>query len=182
MKMETALDMARTAGFESVAPLDPGKLSFRTEVRDMCAANRCGLYGKRWTCPPACGTLKEIAERCQRYRDGVLFQVICRMEDEFDYEAIKEGMESKKGFMKVLLDTLIASKEDVLPFGSDGCGNCSECTYPNAPCRFPERTFPSMEGCGLLVSDVCKDNGVPYYYGKNTVAFTGGFLFNPIKN
>jgi predicted metal-binding protein len=179
MEMETALNIARAAGFEVAAPLDPGKLSFRTEVRDMCAANKCGQYGKRWSCPPACGTLDEIAERCAQYQDGVLFQTICRMEDEFDYETISEGMKLKKEAMKKLLDALVENKENVLPFGSDGCGNCTECTYPETTCRFPGKAFPSMEACGLMVSDVCKDNDVPYYYGKNTVAFTGGFLFNP---
>ena len=33
-----------------------------------------------------------------------------------------------------------------------------------------------MEGYGLLVSQVCRDNGIEYYYGKNTVTYTGLFL------
>jgi predicted metal-binding protein len=179
MEMETALNIAREAGFDVVAPLDPGKLNFRTEVRDMCAVNKCGMYEKRWSCPPACGTLDEIAERCLQYQNGVLFQTICRLDDEYDFEGMAGLMETQQKAMKKLLDALVKSGEDIRPFGSDGCNNCKECTYPDAPCRFPERAFPSMEGCGLLVSDVCKDNDVPYYYGKNTVAFTGGFLFNP---
>jgi predicted metal-binding protein len=101
------------------------------------------------------------------------------MEDEFDYEAIDAGMKSFKNATGKLLEVLNGMDEETVPFGSDGCGLCGECTYPGAPCRFPRRSFPSLEACGLMVSDLCKDNGVPYYYGKNTVAFTGAFLFNP---
>ena len=33
-----------------------------------------------------------------------------------------------------------------------------------------------MEGYGLLVSQVCKDNQMQYYYGPNTVTYTSLFL------
>ena len=35
------------------------------------------------------------------------------------------------------------------------------------------RYVSSMEGYGMLVSEVCKENHVPYYYGENTIAFVG---------
>ena len=55
---------------------------------------------------------------------------------------------------------------------------CKECTYPDAPCRFPEMMFPSMEACGLFVSKVCTDNGVAYNYGDEKIAYTCCVLFN----
>ena len=33
-----------------------------------------------------------------------------------------------------------------------------------------------MEAYGLLVSQVCKDNDLGYYYGKDTVTYTGLML------
>ena len=44
-------------------------------------------------------------------------------------------------------------------------------------CRFPERMHSSMEANGLFVSQVCKDNGVKYYYGPDSICFVGCFLF-----
>jgi hypothetical protein len=62
--------------------------------------------------------------------------------------------------------------------GSGGCGmQCAKCTYPDQPCRFPDKAFTSMEAYGLLVTDVCKSADTPYYYGRNTVTFTGCVLF-----
>ena len=179
MDIQVALDIARESGFEVVAPMDPGKLKFLDAVRDMCKADKCRQYNKKWVCPPACGEIADMPDRYHRFQNGVIFQTICRMEDEYDFETVGDVMENHKKAMAKLLETLNELDEEIIPFGSDGCGHCAECTYPDAPCRFPKTAFPSLESCGLLVSDVCKDNDVPYYYGRNTVAFTGAFLFNP---
>jgi predicted metal-binding protein len=66
----------------------------------------------------------------------------------------------------------------LLPMGTAGCHRCEKCTYPDAPCRFPDEISPPMEACGLMVSQICKDNQVPYYYGKDGISFTSCYLFN----
>jgi hypothetical protein len=33
-----------------------------------------------------------------------------------------------------------------------------------------------MEALGMIVSDVCKDNNLPYYYGPNTLTYVGCVL------
>ncbi|MDR0593549.1 MAG: DUF2284 domain-containing protein [Bifidobacteriaceae bacterium] len=35
--------------------LDAATLAPKPEVYEMCAANRCGQFGKNWMCPPALG-------------------------------------------------------------------------------------------------------------------------------
>jgi hypothetical protein len=34
-----------------------------------------------------------------------------------------------------------------------------------------------MEAYGMIVSDVCKANGIPYYYGPNTLTYCACVLF-----
>jgi hypothetical protein len=101
------------------------------------------------------------------------------MEDEFDGEAIEEAQDLQRKCFLEYVDRLYgAGEESFLPMGSGGCGqNCGTCTYPDEPCRFPDRAFTSMEAYGLLVTDVCKSAETPYYYGKNTVTFTSCVLF-----
>ena len=65
-------EMAQEAGFTHVAPLDPKTLQLKPEVRQMCEVNSCGMYGKRWSCPPGCGALEDCAERVSRYSHGIL--------------------------------------------------------------------------------------------------------------
>ena len=177
MDINKAMEMAKEAGFDTVATIDPGKMEFRSEVRDMCAA--CPGYGLSWGCPPACGTLEEVAARVKPYTSGILVQTICKMEDEYDMAAWGvAGGEHGTRFMELL--ARFQEITDVYPMGAGGCRRCEEgCSYPDAPCRHPELVFPSMEASGLLVSDVCRDNGVTYYYGPNTVAFNCCYLFKP---
>jgi hypothetical protein len=35
-----------------------------------------------------------------------------------------------------------------------------------------------MEGYGMVVSDVCRDNALPYYYGPNTITYTACALLD----
>ena len=67
--------------------------------------------------------------------------------------------------------------ERVLPLGAGCCTVCEDCTYPDAPCRFPEKCVSSMEAYGMVVTEVCRANGMTYYYGKNTIAYTSCVLF-----
>jgi predicted metal-binding protein len=65
---------------------------------------------------------------------------------------------------------------DSLLLGAGGCNRCEKCTYPDSPCRFPNEIIYSMEAFGMVVSDVCKNNNLPYYYGPNTLTYVGCIL------
>ena len=52
--MNAWIKKALELGFSQAAPLNIATLVPRQDVRDMCAADKCGAYGKNWTCPPHC--------------------------------------------------------------------------------------------------------------------------------
>ena len=170
--------IALSCGFSVAEDMDPNTLEFLPEVREMCAADRCQHYNKTWACPPACGTLEEWTEKCKRFKKGMLFQTIGDCEDSYDFEAMAETAKQNGINFEKFVDALVAEKIDCLPMSAGTCIRCKECTYPDAPCRFPEKLFPSMEACGLFVSKICKDNNVPYYYGSQKLAYTGCVLYN----
>ena len=58
MTYEQLADLARDAGFTNWAKLDVSTIDLKQEVRDMCAVNTCGMYNKRWSCPPAAAPWK----------------------------------------------------------------------------------------------------------------------------
>ena len=66
--------------------------------------------------------------------------------------------------------------EEVLAVGAGCCTQCAKCTYPEEPCRFPEKQITSMEAYGMLVLEICKQNGLQYYYGSDKMAYTSCFL------
>ena len=171
--------LARSCGFDTVAALDVDTLRFLPEVRDMCAADRCQHYGKSWACPPACGSLELWRDRARTYRRGLLLQTVGPREDSFDLEGMM-AVEAENGrHFRRLLAAIRENQMDALPMSAGTCTRCRTCTYPSAPCRFPEELYPSMEACGLFVSGLCRDNGVAYYYGEDRIAFTCCVLYNP---
>lgn len=56
--MTDLLTLAREVGFSQCAAVNMDALEPLEAVRDMCKADRCGRYGKSWSCPPACSTLE----------------------------------------------------------------------------------------------------------------------------
>jgi predicted metal-binding protein len=142
----------------------------------MCAADRCHSYGKCWTCPPACGTLEEIAEKAAGYRRGVLLQSTGQMEDDFDVDCMMETERLQKERFQALVERVREVEPDCLPMASGACQICAACTCPDAPCRFPDRAIPSMEAYGLVVSEICQQSNLPYYYGPKTITYTSCVL------
>ena len=177
--MRDLKERAKECGFTVAADLDPKTLKFLPEVRDMCAADKCQQYNRSWACPPACGTLEEWTARASKYHKGILLQTVGDIEDTLDFEAIMDIAKTNGENFNKLIDVLLdEEKLDCLPLSVGGCTRCKKCTYPDAPCRFPDRCFSSMEATGLMVNQVCTDNGVPYNHGKCKMAYTSCILYN----
>lgn len=177
MEDQELIQLALDAGFTHAAVMDAAKIQPLPEVRDMCAVNTCHRYDACWSCPPACGTLEQCKEKLSRYRTALVVQVMGELEDSFDVEGLQELEQRQKAAFSKLLPLLREKMGDLLPLGTGCCTVCKECTYPDAPCRFPEKAVSSMEAYGLLVNQVCTDSGLRYNYGPNTMAYTSCFLF-----
>ena len=176
MTTEELFALARSIGFEHCAPLDPATIELKQEVRDMCADGKCAMYGKRWSCPPGCGTLEEYRGLLSGYTHGILIQSVGQLEDSFDIETMMEMEAAHKERFHAMRKALNELGAKTMGAGAGCCTVCKECTYPDAPCRFPEQKMTSMEAMGMLVLEVCKANGLPYFHGENTIAYTSCFL------
>ena len=174
--MADLIALALELGFSHAAALDAKKLRALPEVREMCASGRCRRYGRSWSCPPACGSIEETAARMAAYTGGVLVQTTAQLADEFDMEGMDRAQEThKKRFFSLARQARLLYP-DVLPLTAGSCTLCRSCTYPDRPCRFPNKMLSSMEAYGLLVSDVCRDAGLPYYYGPGTLTYSACIL------
>ena len=59
MDIKKIEQMGMEQGFSHVVLLDCDTIELKPEVRQMCAADTCHKYDKRWSCPPGCGSLEE---------------------------------------------------------------------------------------------------------------------------
>ena len=170
------LKKALSLGFSHAGIMDPDTLTARQDVRDMCAADKCGAYGKNHTCPPHCGTLDACAMRMRSYSRGILVQTVGITEKAIDTRAyLRTEALHLQNFYK-FCDALRSEHPGALCLGSGGCRICQSCSYPE-PCRFPERACSSMEAYGLFVTEVCRKNGLAYHYGERTLTYTACVLF-----
>lgn len=171
------LEKAKEIGFDVAVHLDPQALIAREDVRAMCAENKCGAYGKNWTCPPAIGTLDACQEKMRQYKRGILLQTVGHMTKPVDSQCYRKTERRHMENFYALSDAIRKEHPNVLCLGASGCRVCRQCAYPE-PCRFPERAVSSMEGYGLFVTQVCRDAGIPYHHGERTIAYTACILLD----
>jgi hypothetical protein len=93
--MERLMTLAKENGFSHWAPANLSAFRPLPSVREMCAADRCGQYGKNWACPPRCGSLARAEEEIRRCRSGILVQTTGSLADEFDYQGAWPGSTKK---------------------------------------------------------------------------------------
>ena len=175
--MEKWIEIARQCGFTEAAPLRIETLKTMPMVRDACAADKCQAYGKNWTCPPNCGTLEECDARMHSYSRGILLQTVGKLEKRIDTKGyMRINAEHNEAFLK-FAEEIRKEHPNALCLGAGGCRVCEKCAHPE-PCRFPDKAMSSMEAYGLFVTQVCRDNGVQYYYGPKTIAYSACVLFD----
>ncbi len=176
MSDEELLALAAEYGFDCAAPMDAAKLEVLEDVRAACEKNLCGAYNKTWACPPAFGDLDASRAMLAKYKRGLLVQSVQTLEDDFDWEGIEAlGKRHGENFAR-LRARIRETWPESLALGAGGCKRCKTCTYPDAPCQFPDQMTYSMEGFGLFVTQVCRDCGIPYNHGRGTMTYSGCFL------
>jgi predicted metal-binding protein len=173
-----AKELAGESGFTHTAELNVSAIETREDVRAVCEQNICGVYGANWACPPGCGSLAECTEKIKRYRRGLILQTVGEIEDSLDLEGMEEAAEAHGNHLREFGDKIRERYPAALLVTAHGCRRCKTCACPGEPCRFPDRATVSMEGLGIVLADVCKNNGVPFHYGANTQTFTAFVLFD----
>lgn len=149
--------------------LDPKRILFAQEVRDACAANYCGNYGRCWTCPPEVGEWQAFRDHYQQYEHALVYTTLHDLEDSFDIEGMEQGRILHDQMDQALMQELGYGNYELL--GAGGCKICAQCTCPDMPCRFPDRARRSMEATGIHVVKLAQDAGIHYINGINTVTY-----------
>lgn len=177
--MSTIEELAAQQGFECMGVCSAKELVAREEVRSMCAANLCQMYDHNWSCPPACGSIPDFQRQMSEYEHCLVVQTVAEMEDEFDFETMAESGELQKERVQRLAEAIDAAglSAEAMILSAGACTLCKQCTYPDAPCRFPAKRLVSMEAAGLVVSEVCTKADIPYNHGQLTMTYSGCVLF-----
>lgn len=178
--LELLLEKCRSAGIHECAVISPDEIEFSEEVRKICADNQCGQYGKTWACPPGVGSVEECRKKCREYEHTLIFTTKSKLEDSYDYDGMIEGKRFHEEISDRVREIFIKEYPDILMLSSEGCQNCKTCTYPNTPCRFPDRMYPSVESYGIYVHKEAMAGGIRYINGENTVTYFSNLFFGRV--
>ena len=170
---ETFIETVQGRAFE-YAVISTADIVFSAELLKACAANLCGSYNTCWTCPPAVPPLEKQKEKITSFTSAFVFTTRGCLDDSFDFE----GMAKAKQEHDILTAEMHEKFGKTNPvFGAGGCKVCESCAYPE-PCRFPEKTYTSLEASGINVTDLSRAGGIHYNNGQNTVTYFSMVLFN----
>jgi predicted metal-binding protein len=175
--VKTIRKIAKECGFYETGEIDIASLRFSDEIRHICEGNVCRNYRSTWACPPAVGTIGECRQRCSEYKKMLLLSGKYDLEDSLDFEGMKAGMISFKKMIDLFNDNVKSILSSYIILSNEGCMRCEKCSYPEEPCRFPDKLFHSIEGYGFVVSDLAIQAGIHYINGNNTVTYFGAILF-----
>ena len=157
--------------------IDPATVPFSADVRKMCEDNRCGMYGKCWTCPPGVGDWELLRDKYRAFHEAFIFTTCHALEDSFDFEGMQAAGEAHKHLDEWFSAQLEAYAGQYAHLGAGACTICKKCAYPDAPCRFPEKARQSMEACGIDVVTLSRQCGIKYINGADTVTYFSMLLF-----
>ena len=100
---EKLIGIAKDHGLTHAHELNMKALIFMPEIKAMCNAERCEHYGKSWSCPPAVGSVEEIAKKVRDYSFGLLVQTVGKMDDVFDFDAMQNtARQHQKNFFSLI--------------------------------------------------------------------------------
>ena len=152
------------------------ELEFSERIRTVCR-QECPRYGKIWACPPADGSVEECRARCLSYPQGLLISTLTEVEDISDMEQTLTTRPAHEAVTHQVAELLRAQGAAVYGLSSESCAICTQCSYPGAPCRHPDRMFPCVESHGIVVTALAEKYGIEYQYGNNVVTWFSLLLF-----
>lgn len=155
---------------------ETAELTFSPRVRTVCELD-CTRYNTSWACPPAVGTVEACRERCLSYPHALLLTTMNEVENIEDLEGTLATRTEHEAVTRQVNDLLRLQGVETYPLSTESCAICAKCTYPEAPCRHPERMFPCVESHGILIIDTAEKYGVSFQAGGNIVTWFSLILY-----
>lgn len=165
-------------GAFKAAVIETAQIPFDTHLRDCCAANFCGAYGKNWACPPYVGEPEDLIAKAKSYSHILVYQTVGNLEDSFDVEGMQAASREHAAVSDAIEKALAPLLPPYLMLTAGGCTRCKVCAKAdNQPCRMPDKMLSSPEAYCINVSTLASRCGMKYINGANTVTYFGAFLF-----
>jgi len=150
------------------------------QCRKLCAQNLCGFYDSNWGCPPGVGSIGDVRRALALYPHTAV--VYKRTEiDHNEKEGLKRLSNDHQNLLRSFNNVLRESGYRSLPLADGGCNYCTECSYPNEKCRFPEQRVASVSGYGIKMMEYLETFGIEFRFEEKAVTMYGLVLYDDPK-
>ncbi len=152
------------------------ELRFSERVRYICQTE-CPMYNTTWACPPAVGTVEACKKRVMAFEEGLLIATVTEVSDIANIAETLATRADHEEITRRVLEMVREQAAETLTLSTEACAHCEHCTWPDAPCRFPDRMFPCVESHGILVTDLAEKHGIAFQAEGNIVTWFSLILF-----
>ena len=117
--------------------------------------------------------MEECRERCLAFDHVLLLTSVAEVSDTANMEETLAARgpheELTRQAKQMLLDCGAA---EVMALSTEACAHCEKCSYPDAPCRRPDRMFPCVESHGIMVTDLAEKFGLDFLNAGMVIWFS----------
>lgn len=175
--------MAKTYGFAS-AILPQEDLVVVEAYRRFCEENRCGNFGKNYSCPPYSGTVAEMHERMQQFTRALILRSDYTDIDAWDEAAMvklkrEHNLRTREMVNTIKKEEKLESLKDYLLMTAGPCSFCEHCLMPEKiPCPFVEERASCMSAYSVDVALMAEKAGWTLSWDRDKTSLFSLFLWN----
>lgn len=151
-------------------------LVFTPRVRTVCEME-CPQYGQKLGLPAGSGDRGGMPGAVPCLPEGLLIVTMTEVEDIADITATLATREDHEEITREVHCMLLDQGAEVYVLSTESCAICEHCSYPEAPCRHPDRMYPCVESHGILVTELGERFGLPFQAGGNIVTWFSLLLY-----
>ena len=171
-------ELALSLGFSEARTLPASQILCRDEIRALCAPEKCRNYGTSWICPPACGTIEQCRATVSSFQTAL---VLMSLHENVDWSNGALMRELALGHNSRAWELACRVRETGMRaymLTTGGCELCQTCTFPDAPCRRPDKDRGSLSAFGIDVTRLCGDAGLEFSFTPGTLRLVACLLYS----
>ncbi len=147
------------------------ELMFSDNIRYICETE-CPMYGKTWACPPGVGSIDECRARCLAFDDALIITTVAEVSDISNIDETLATRGEHEKITRIVRDYVAEQASETFVLSTEACAHCSECSYPDAPCRHKDYMFPCVESHCIVVTDIAEKHGIDFIGGNFVTWFS----------
>lgn len=179
MTEQEMIDLAIEEGFANAAIVDTKDIVFDPSFRPYCAENLCGQYNANYSCPPDCGSPREMKMRILAHKKALVLQTIWQVKDYSDMPVIKQAKKGHNAAELKVVKVLRGAGHGGVIVGASGCALCSPCAQTQGlPCKYPDLQYSCMSAYCIFVKKLADRCGMEYDCGEGLLALFGMYAFD----